>query len=220
MQIRKKHKEVSVKFRAMNILDEFRTGIDLFMAGFGWRVAKLGYDPDDVLQEVYKGLLIRNNGKCPWDRTKASLGHYVHMVTGCILSNYTRKHERIKSRELIGMRGADGDYHDVAEILAGEIIYTADVGSGNITALDDIIKWILERTDLDDESTEALIRIVPLLIEGWSKREIAKEMGVGRKEIEGLLGVLRAVYEPCSVVQPKNLDAGIAGSSQVLVPAV
>jgi len=206
--IRKTHREVSVEFRAMDLVNEFRPGIDLeikfldvkrlFMAGFGWRVAKLGYDADDVLQEVYKGLLIRNNGKCPWDRNKASLGHYVHMVTGCILSNYTRKAERIKSRELIGMRGADGDYHDVAEIISGEI-NCSEVG--NITdPLTDITKWILEKTDLDNESSESLVRIVPLLIEGWSKREIAREMGVGRREIEGLIEVLRGVYEPCSVV--------------------
>ena len=206
MRIRKSHRDVSVRFRTMNILDEFRTGIDLeikfldvkklFMAGFGWRVVKMGYDPEDVLQEVYKGLLIRNNGKCPWDRNKATLGHYVHMVTGCILSNYTRKQERIKSREMVGMRGADGDYHDVAEV-AGEIEITRD--SDN-TDLNDIIKWIVERVDLDEDTTQALIRIVPLLIEGWSKREIARAMGVGRKEVEGLVGVLRGVYEPCSVV--------------------
>tara|TARA_B100001094_G_scaffold139347_1_gene134812 strand:- start:152 stop:802 length:651 start_codon:yes stop_codon:yes gene_type:complete len=205
MRIRRSDRDLSVQLRSIDVLAEFKKGIDLeikfldvkrlFLAGFGWRVAKMGYDPDDVLQEVYKGLLIRNDGKCPWDKNKASLGHYVHMVTGCILSNYTRKKERIRSREMIGIRGSDGDYHDVAEVV--EDVF---VDKGDSEDIDDITKWILDQVDLDEDTSDALIRIVPLLIEGWSKREIARVLGTTRREVDGLMGVLRDVYEPCSVV--------------------
>lgn len=78
-------------------IDLAKRGIEvrkLFFAGFGRRVLQAGYDPEDVLQEVYQGILVRNQGKCPWDPAKSSFGHYVHMVASCVVSNYGRKHKR------------------------------------------------------------------------------------------------------------------------------
>ncbi len=86
----------------------------LFFAGFSKRVVSMGYEPEDVLQEVYQGILVRNGGKCPFDPSKSSLGHYVHMVTGCILSNYNRKSSRIRRYESVGSIGEDGEMEDVA----------------------------------------------------------------------------------------------------------
>jgi len=83
----------------------------LLFAGFGRRIFAAGYDPDDVLQEVYKGLLARNKGKCPWDPSKSSFGHYVYMVCGCILSNYHRKQKRVRQFEQLGLPSyQDGEY--------------------------------------------------------------------------------------------------------------
>jgi len=42
----------------------------LFYAGYSNRVHKYGYDPEDVLQEIFRGILIRNRGKCPYDPAK------------------------------------------------------------------------------------------------------------------------------------------------------
>jgi len=75
----------------------------ILYACFGARMARLGYDPQDVLQEVYRGLLARNRGTCPWDARKSSFGHYVHMVTECVLRNYTRKQRRIAKHEQVGV---------------------------------------------------------------------------------------------------------------------
>ena len=76
----------------------------LFYAGFARRVFRSGYDPEDVLQDVYRGLLARNMGTCPWDIKKSSFGHYVHMVIGCILANYHRREIRRTSHEQVGIR--------------------------------------------------------------------------------------------------------------------
>ena len=70
----------------------------LFKSYRGHMLVK-GYDPDDVLQEIYKGLITRNNGKCPWDGRKSTFGYYVTMVIGCILTNYHRKMQRRRDRE-------------------------------------------------------------------------------------------------------------------------
>jgi hypothetical protein len=132
------------------------------------------------------------------------------MVTGCILSNYTRKTERTRSREVLGIRGADGEYHDAAEIISGEILFQDN-------DIEDITRWVrgmISSRDLDQTSKDALVEIVPLLIEGWTKREIARKMGVKQKEVVGMMGVLREVYRgSCSVVLPKNVDASITAST-------
>jgi DNA-directed RNA polymerase specialized sigma24 family protein len=66
----------------------------LFYAAFARGLVKDGYDPEEALQEVYRGLLARNNGTCPLDTKKSSFGHYVHIVTRCVLANYIRKEKR------------------------------------------------------------------------------------------------------------------------------
>lgn len=72
----------------------------LLYAGFGLRMARSGYDPEDVLQEVYRALVVRNRGKCPFDARKSSFGHYVHMVISCVLSNYHRRENRHRTAEV------------------------------------------------------------------------------------------------------------------------
>lgn len=91
----------------------------LFYAGFGRSVARYGYDPQDVLQEVYKGILIRNHGKCPWDASKSSFGHYVHLIIKCVLANYHRKWLRVNQAEHLGLPDRDGSEADVASIADG-----------------------------------------------------------------------------------------------------
>jgi len=66
----------------------------LFYAAFARGLVKDGYDPEEALQEVYRGLLARNLGTCPFNVAKSSFGHYVHIVTRCVLANYIRKEKR------------------------------------------------------------------------------------------------------------------------------
>jgi len=102
-------------------------GIDLALRGievrrilykcFGGKLAAGGHDPEEVLGEVYKGLLVRNNGKCPWDPAKSSFGHYVYMVCQGVLVNYHQKCVRRRRHESPGLRvAANGGsaYVDVA----------------------------------------------------------------------------------------------------------
>lgn len=65
-------------------------------------VIKAGLDPEDVLQEVYKGILIRNEGICPYDPEKSAFSTYVVMVMNCIVMNLINKHRRERDRFVIG----------------------------------------------------------------------------------------------------------------------
>lgn len=110
-------RELSTK-RDGGVRSEF--GIDLgarghevrklfFAGGYHRSVLKAGMDPDEAVQEVFRGILIRNQGRCPWDATKSSFGHYVHIVIRCVLSNYLRKERRRAGREFLAPGGGGGD---------------------------------------------------------------------------------------------------------------
>jgi len=77
----------------------------LLHSGFSGKMRAARYDPEDVLQEVYQGILIRNRGRCPFDPRKASFGHYVHMVCHCVLSNYHRRSQRYRGVMQEGLPG-------------------------------------------------------------------------------------------------------------------
>jgi hypothetical protein len=72
-----------------------------YAGGFTGVLLREGIDPDEFLQEVYKGILARNRGTCPWDVKKSSFGHYVHIIIRCVLSNYLRRERLRDSRETV-----------------------------------------------------------------------------------------------------------------------
>lgn len=59
-------------------------------------------DVEDVLQEVYKGILIRNKGTCPYNPEKSSFSTYIVMVSTCVTINYINKHSKKSERECYG----------------------------------------------------------------------------------------------------------------------
>lgn len=165
----------------------------LFYAGYGRRVLKYGYDPEDVLQEVYKGLLVRNQGKCPFDPSKSSFGHYVHMVCGCIVSNYRRRYSRLARNEMIGVLNADNELEDVA---TADLATTGPVqddlvrGQSLVDRLSDMVVQQVAGTTIEAD----LVReCVQLLSAGLRKSEIAAQTGQSPHQIAKLLRIIRSV---------------------------
>lgn len=76
---------------------------NLFYKRQGQRLMKTGVDTEEVLQEVYKGLLIRNEGSCPFDPDKSAMSTYVVMVVDCITLNYMNKFNRTNERFVPGV---------------------------------------------------------------------------------------------------------------------
>ena len=155
----------------------------LLFAGFGKRIVAMGYEPEDVLQDVYRGLLARNKGKCPWDARKASFGHYVHMVCSCILSNYHRRYDRINKRERAGVM----DWSDGSRVLV-------DVAESSLPVYQQDQDHHIRHDELVQELEDAICRemdepwlalsALPYVLEGRGRREVAKLLG----EREGLVG--------------------------------
>lgn len=151
----------------------------LLFAGFGSWIYSSGYDPEEVLQEVYVGLLVRNNGKCPWDARKSSFGHYVHMVCNGVLSNFHRKRKRIRECEQTGVYGYDeqGDrgLRDVAstELPAPPSSYQQAIEMEQVT--DDLLTFIPANS-----STYLARKVLPYVRDGYTRTDIARALGVSR----------------------------------------
>jgi len=149
----------------------------IFYAGFGNKLMAAGVDPEDVLQEVYRGILVRNRGECPWDPAKSSFGHYVHMVCSCIISNYFRHENRKNAMEQTGVVGrtSEGTLVDVASDDAllpskGVLGPQEDLG-----VLKDLLDYVQIHGSVElRKHPEVLI----LMREGYNRIEIAQRTGL------------------------------------------
>jgi len=169
----------------------------LFFAGFGRRIYAAGYDGDDVLQEVYRGLLARNRGKCPWDPSKSSFGHYVYMVCSCVLSNYHRKQKRRRQFEQIGISGyqADGDYGygDVGSTTIEPAAPTLEHKTYLMDeAADDLVDYMLDHPRGDSKEAKLAVDVLPYVADGIHRRTIADTLNVSMAAISRAISFLRS----------------------------
>lgn len=173
----------------------------LLFAGFGKKIVAMGYDPEDVLQDVYTGLLARNNGKCPWDVRKSSFGHYVHMVCSCILSNYHRKYNRINMNERTGVRSIDDGSFIEIDLAASNLCKVRSDQSDNIDE-HDLLNEVLELLKTEGEDVlidkkysrrEVSLKVVPMLVKGWKRREISSELGIREGVITRCINYIRTL---------------------------
>lgn len=159
----------------------------LLYAGFGSRMYASGYDPEEVLQEVYKGILTRNRGRGAFDARKSSFGHYVHMVCSCILSNYHRKVSRTRYKEVAWpqtMEGEDQVFSDPRQHTEGPY------GCSDQLVQEDF-RTYLTIGNQGDLKTLAL-EVLPLVQEGLARAEISKRLEVNRVTISKALSYLRS----------------------------
>lgn len=175
----------------------------LLFAGFKNWIFGSGYDPQDVLQEVYKGILIRNVGKCPFDERKASFGHYVHRICQCVLSNYHRKESRRYKAEKVGMRTIkDGAWieTDVAEAMSEKPTKDPRLQT---TLVDDLTLVLTSR--LTRENRLAL-RVVPLLGQGYTHADISEILDISRTAVGKAMVTIREAARVCGYYPPSESE--------------
>ena len=80
----------------------------MFYARFaGWVVSE-GMDAEDVLQDVYLGIMARNDGKNPWKRGGGyKRSTYIYMVIQAAVRNKVRDHHNAIRR--MGVLGPQSD---------------------------------------------------------------------------------------------------------------
>lgn len=162
----------------------------LFYAGFGRTAARKGWDLQEVLQEVYKALLIRNQGTCPWDPAKSSFGHYVYMVCRGVMSNYGRKTARVYEAESYGTYSAAGKEIDVAE---SNLAVTEE----NTSEIDGLIHrrrlrdFVLEGSEEAGVGKALLGECFALIAEGGTQKEISEKLSISVDRVSRISKFIR-----------------------------
>ena len=181
---------LSPAISGVDLVNRYDEVAKLLFAGFGTLIYRSGYDPDDVLQEVYKGLLVRNNGSCAFDPRKASFGHYVHMVCSCVLANYHRKMCRRRIMEQVGSR----EYHDgsFVEVDVADSNIVSDTASDNLHAVvGDLVLYIGNQPVGQSPDGKLAMMILPLHAEGMTRGEIADRIGKSKALVSRALSIIR-----------------------------
>jgi len=80
-----------------------------FWGSFAQRLRARGLDPEDCLQEVYRGVLTRNRGARPYDPRASSLSTYSYIVIRSVFLNYLDHNKRADRR-----LGVVGQFEDAA----------------------------------------------------------------------------------------------------------
>lgn len=186
----------------LTILSKRTLGIDLkarghevaklLYAGFHSWIGAAGYDFEDVLQEVYRKILVANAGKAPWDPEKSSFGHYVHLVCKSALSNFHRKQARISTFEQVGLPGVGPDGTWSA---SGQDVASANNQRHAITVLADPVadlqRYITMGPHKAHPEAPLAARLASLLYEGHTLKHAADILGVDRSSINRAQQLLR-----------------------------
>jgi hypothetical protein len=130
---------------------------NLFYKRQGKKLLHTGADLEELLNEVYKGILIRNQGSCPFDPEKSAMSTYIVMVIDCITMNYMNKESRIKERFVTGVED------DVA--CSYNLAYEEDPS--------DVI--FLE--EIRNSFTGTLLKVYDALMDGLKKSHISRKFG-------------------------------------------
>lgn len=171
-----------------------RVGIDLkrrsqevrklLFAGFGNRIMSAGYDPEDVLQEVYRGILARNQGTCPWDPKKSSFGHYVHLVCSCIVSNYHRKMKRIRGTEQTGILSYGEEGREVCDVSTASHLSAKETRESSQSKMREAVEDLSQHLSRKDSAESRLARrILPYLAEGYSRKDVSEKLQVSQASV-------------------------------------
>lgn len=167
----------------------------LLYKGFGTRIRQHGYEFEDVLQEVYRKLLVSNQGRSPWDPAKSSFGHFVYLVCRSALWNYHRSHLRRLPFEQLGLMGrrADGCWGVLDASISNRARTKGVAEQHPGEALESLSMHLLRQaTDTRDTDVACLaVDILPLVSDGYERTEIAERLGMRPPVISKALAYMR-----------------------------
>jgi len=166
----------------------------IFYAGFARTALNKGYDPEDVLQELHKALLVRNQGKCPWNPAKSTFAYYVHMVCRGTMSNYHRRYSRLSRHEQFGVRNVEGESVDVSmSDLA--VVQPQQLEAELRDVRGNLLNLVLVRGLQAKQNLENLEKSFHLLSEGCSQKEISVRLGVSPNRVSEAVRLIRSVAQ-------------------------
>lgn len=145
----------------------------IFWRRWAPQVRAAGLDPDDCLQQVYLGILARNQGKRPWDPSISSLSNYSYIVIRSVVRNQVDSHKRARRRGWTCGAEEDASLWDAP----GMHSWQAPTPGAS-----DLPRVLLQRVAEGEDPITAALQVIPdgplALIIGW---ELMREQEVRKK---------------------------------------
>lgn len=182
-------------------IDLAKRGIEvrrILFARFGAKIAAMGYEPKEVLSEVYRKIVVSNLGTHPFDPRKAGFGHYVYIVCNSALLNFRKKEERRKRKVQTGIAVFEDNRRvilDVGEVAdsrhristSGRLILDPEQEiSGEQAVLS-----LCERIGSATAAHELACQCVLLYYQGYAKREMARALSVTSKKVGEAIAIVK-----------------------------
>lgn len=176
MEVRRRDPRIALsRKRGINLEERGEEVKKILYSKFNNWMNTYGYNYEDVLQEVYLGILRRNQGECPWDASKASFGYYVYMVCSCVLSNYHRKKKRKYKNEVTGVKSLQGDSFEEGDLGDANSLLKEDAFEDTPKlARQRFLRW-LDSYAMDEEMVKKAKEILPLVEAGFGKSDISRK---------------------------------------------
>jgi hypothetical protein len=164
----------------------------LLYAGFSAWIHKESYEFEDVLQEVYRKILVANAGTRPWDPSKSSFGHYVHLVCRSALSNYHRKVARVRTWERPGLAGygPDGTW-SLQDVRVSQSSLVSCPARTIPDPVGDLQQHVRRGLYADHPDNELAAQLVPYIQAGYTLKDTAGALGVDRALVSKAMKLLR-----------------------------
>jgi len=137
------------------------------------QILALGQDPEDMLQEIMQGILVRNKGKCPYDPDKSAFSTYVTMVCHCVMTNFFKKHSRTAGME-VALEPIERKIQDME-------------------SFDQEEEYQRLKGDVASLFQGEYRKVFDLLTDGYKTKEISKIMGLDTRIVRQKLGKIREI---------------------------
>ena|GEM_PF-2209045 len=159
---------------------------------FAPRLRQFQIDFDDALQQVYLGLLVRNEGDCPFDPAAGALTTYLYWaVNGMTCNMVAREWHRRRQGVVMALEQHGYRYDALDGLPRREILMAAppelpDRSSVVVVELEDYVEG-------EDETVGVVLE--SRLREGWSRTRISRERDFPRERIKHADATLWAFWQ-------------------------
>lgn len=166
----------------------------LVLHGFQAQIVAAGLDVEDVVQEVCRAILKRNDGLGRFDQSRSSFSHYVYVVTRSVLSHLGKQSRRWQ-QEISSSSNSSGD--DSPTIL-DRAPSVSLVDPEALILLRDAAT--VAKMQLGDRLSGQVETALPFILSGTTHSVMAKQLGISdenaKKIVSALHRAIRSVATP------------------------
>lgn len=165
----------------------------LVLHGYGAKIAARGLDVEDVIQEVCRAVIVRNDGDGRFDASRSSFGHYIYMVTRSVLSHMGKQSRRWQQEVSSSAPPsyADEDSLTLLDKTACPNIMDAE----SMMLLRDAVT--VAKMQLGERLGPQVDRALPHIMSGSAHKDVARQLGISadasKKIVSAVVRAIRSV---------------------------